>query len=83
MIGRSIWSRRINRGYLRGPKRGLCFQRHYETASFSFRPNYDVNPDGQRFLMIRGSEQETAATQLNVVLSWSDELRRLAPVGKP
>jgi hypothetical protein len=83
MIGRFHLESAHSRGYLRGPKRGLRFQRHYETASFSLRPNYDVNPDGQRFLMIRGSEQETAATQLNVVLSWSDELRRLAPVGKP
>ena len=60
----------------------MCFQRHYETASFSFRPNYDVSPDGQRFLMVKAGEQESAATQLNVVLNWSDELRRLAPAGK-
>jgi hypothetical protein len=45
--------------------------------------NYDVSTDGQRFLMIKASEQESAATQLNVVLNWSDELRRLAPAGNP
>jgi hypothetical protein len=33
--------------------------------------------------MVKASEQESAATQLNVVVNWSDELRRLAPVGKP
>jgi hypothetical protein len=44
--------------------------------------NYDVSPDGQRFLMIKPSEQESAATQVNVVLNWSDELRRLVPTGK-
>jgi len=32
-----------------------------------------VSPDGQRFLMIKASEQESAATQVNVVLNWSDE----------
>jgi Tol biopolymer transport system component len=54
----------------------LLFEAHYETG-------YDVSPDGQRFLMIKASEQESAATQVNVVLNWSDELRRLAPPGKP
>jgi serine/threonine-protein kinase len=61
----------------------LLFERHYETSPQSFLANYDVSPDGQRFLMIKASEQESAATQLNVVLNWSDELRRLVPAGKP
>jgi len=62
----------------------LLFEGHYERGilSFSFEPNYDVSPDGQQFLMIKASEQESVATQLNVVLNWSDEVRRLAPVGK-
>jgi Tol biopolymer transport system component len=61
----------------------LLFEGHYETGLSPFESNYDVGPDGQRFLMIKASEQESAATQLNVVLNWSDELRRLAPAGKP
>ena len=62
----------------------LLFEGHYETGlGFAAVANYDVSPDGQRFLMIKASEQESAATQLNVVLNWSDELRRLAPAGKP
>jgi len=61
----------------------LLFEGHYETSIYPYEPNYDVSPDGQRFLMIKASEQESAATQLNVVLNWSDELRRLAPAGKP
>jgi Tol biopolymer transport system component len=61
----------------------LLFEAHYETSYPSLERDYDVSPDGQRFLMIKGSEQESAATQLNVVLNWSDELRRLAPAGKP
>jgi serine/threonine-protein kinase len=61
----------------------LLFEAHYETGFSPFEPDYDVSPDGQRFLMVKGSEQESAATELNVVLNWSDELRRLAPAGKP
>ena len=61
----------------------LLFEGHYETGLFAFEPDYDVSPDGQRFLMIKAGEQESAATQLNVVLNWSDELRRLAPAAKP
>jgi eukaryotic-like serine/threonine-protein kinase len=61
----------------------LLFEGHYETSMYAFEPNYDVSPDGQRFLMIKASEQESAPTQLNVVLNWSEELRRLAPAGKP
>jgi Tol biopolymer transport system component/predicted Ser/Thr protein kinase len=62
----------------------LLFEGHYERGFFSasFQPNYDVSPDGQRFLMIKASEQESAVTQVNVVLNWSDEVRRLAPAGK-
>jgi eukaryotic-like serine/threonine-protein kinase len=45
-------------------------------------PNYDVSPDGQRFLMVKGGEQGAAApTQINVVLNWSEELKRRVPSG--
>ena len=61
----------------------LLFEGHYETGFGAFERDYDVSPDGQKFLMIKAGEQELAPTQLNVVLNWSDELRRLAPAGKP
>jgi hypothetical protein len=61
----------------------LLFEGQYEIAIFPFERDYDVSPDVQRFLMIKPSEQESAATQLNVVLNWSEELRRLAPAGRP
>jgi Tol biopolymer transport system component len=45
--------------------------------------NYDVSPDGQRFLMIKPSEQAQAApTQINVVLNWFEELKRRVPTEK-
>ncbi len=43
--------------------------------------NYDVSPDGQRFLMLKGSEQAQALTQINVVLNWFEELKRRVPSG--
>jgi serine/threonine protein kinase/dipeptidyl aminopeptidase/acylaminoacyl peptidase len=44
--------------------------------------NWDVSPDGQRFLMIKPVEQQQAATQINVVLNWFEELKQKVPVGK-
>ena len=38
--------------------------------------NYDVDAQG-RFLMIREAEQ--GANQINVVLNWFEELKRLVP----
>jgi hypothetical protein len=46
----------------------------------SGRANYDVSPDNERFLMVEAVGQQTPATQLNVVLEWFTELKRLAPV---
>jgi len=37
--------------------------------------NYDVTPDGQRFLMIK--HDEIAPTQINVILNWTEELKRI------
>jgi eukaryotic-like serine/threonine-protein kinase len=39
--------------------------------------NYDVTPDGKRFLMIKDDDQDRAASkQFVVVLGWGDELSR-------
>ena len=40
--------------------------------------NYDVSPDGQRFLMIKAEEEEGLG-QIHVVLNWFEELKRLGP----
>jgi eukaryotic-like serine/threonine-protein kinase len=47
-------------------------------------PNYDVSPDGQRFLMLKPDEQtsSSAATQIVVVQNWFEELKRRVPTGK-
>ncbi len=58
------------------------FEGRYERTSYNFLPNYDVSPDGQRFLMIKGNEQNSMATQINVVLNWFEELKGRVPKGK-
>ena len=40
---------------------------------------YDVSADGQRFLMVKDVDEASAATQINVVLNWFEELKRRVP----
>jgi serine/threonine-protein kinase len=44
-------------------------------------PYYDISPDGQRFLMVKANEQSQAAAQINVVLNFTEELKRRVPAG--
>ncbi|MGB2888252.1 MAG: protein kinase [Candidatus Acidiferrales bacterium] len=60
----------------------MLFEGRYEPTPFPI-DNYDVSHDGQRFLMLKPSEQAQAApTQINVVLNWFEELKRRVPTGK-
>jgi eukaryotic-like serine/threonine-protein kinase len=60
----------------------LLFQGTYLTTPLT-SPNYDVSPDGQRFLMLKASDQtQLAPTQINVVLNWFEELKQKVPTGK-
>ena len=59
----------------------VLFEGPYLPTRLTF-PNYDVAPDGQRFLMLKPVEQaETAPTQINIVLNWFEELKRRVPTG--
>jgi hypothetical protein len=53
----------------------------YVTGSGTLLRNYDVSPDGQRFLMINapGTDADAAPPALIVVQHWDEELKRLAP----
>jgi len=42
------------------------------------RANYDVSPDGQRFVLVGLGDSEQPA-QINIVLDWFNELKRLVP----
>ena len=60
----------------------LLFEGRQFSFSAGFGANYDVTSDGQRFVMMQASEQQQeAATQINVVLNWFEELKRRVPTG--
>ena len=59
----------------------MLFEGRYLTTNAAL-PFYAVTSDGQRFLMVKTSEQQLAATQINVVLNWFEELKRRAPTEK-
>jgi Tol biopolymer transport system component len=55
------------------------FEGHYLPNDGYARPNYDVSSDGQHFLMVKPVGQPGRATQIEVVLNWTEELKRLVP----
>ncbi|HEV2349499.1 MAG TPA: protein kinase [Terriglobia bacterium] len=63
-------------------KPAVLFKGNFEPGLYASSADYDVSPDGQRFLMVGSGEKDTVPTQVNMVLNWSEELRRLAPKGK-
>ena len=52
----------------------------FDLSGYHFDPGgaYTVAPDGERFLMIKRSE-ETSTTELILVQNWVEELKRLVP----
>ncbi len=49
----------------------------YEVGEFHIFRNYDIKSDGKRFVMTQRGQQSTR--QLNLVLNWFEELKRLFP----
>jgi serine/threonine-protein kinase len=60
----------------------MLFERAYASLNVGV-PNYDVSPDGQRFLMIKDIDEEenAPARQVNVILNFTEELKRRLPGG--
>jgi serine/threonine-protein kinase len=52
----------------------LVFEGPFRALGGSFWSNYDVTPDGQRFLMIETAEERSA--RINLVLNWIDGLKQ-------
>ncbi|HEX7668950.1 MAG TPA: hypothetical protein VF395_05180 [Polyangiaceae bacterium] len=52
------------------------FDLRYAFGANQSMADYDVSPDGRRFVMIK---DESGANRLNVVLNWFDELTRRVP----
>jgi Tol biopolymer transport system component len=67
-------------GFAPGKPRMLFEGPYMPTMQGKTLANYDVSPDGQRFLMLTAPEQ--APTQINVVLNWFEELKQMVPTGK-
>jgi serine/threonine-protein kinase len=53
----------------------------FEVESVASTAGFDVTRDGQHFLMLQATEGQ-AATQVNVVLNWFEELKRRVKPGK-
>ncbi|MGE3844796.1 MAG: protein kinase, partial [Vicinamibacterales bacterium] len=43
--------------------------------------NYDVSPDGKKFLMIKATAETASLKQINLVVNWFEELKRRVPTG--
>jgi len=55
----------------------VLFEEQFYTGMYR---SYDVSRDGQRFLMVKETEEQSSANQLIVVHNWFEELKRLVPV---
>jgi Tol biopolymer transport system component len=51
--------------------------RYVSTRFLAGYQYYDISPEGQRFLMIKAVGQ---SAQINVILNWFEELKRLVPI---
>ena len=63
-------------------KPAVLFEGRYDVDPFnSDATNYDVTSDGQRFVMVRpAADPARSLLQLNVVVNWYEELKRMAPL---
>ena len=68
----------INQPAFKAGKPRLLFEGRYE--NLSWEANYDVSPDGQKFLMLK-SLDDTPPNQINIVLNWYEELKHRAGSG--
>ena len=59
----------------------LLFEGTFQMNNF-FNAEYDVTPDGQRFVMVEGTQDSPAPTQIHVVLNWFEELKQRVPTGQ-
>ena len=44
--------------------------------------DYDVHPDGKRFLMLKPAATTTDSSELHIILNWFEDLRRKVPLEK-
>ena len=60
----------------------VLFEGSYSYGRLDKTPQYDVSPDDQQFVMVKASSDagEKPLTQINVILNWTEELKRLVPI---
>ena len=54
----------------------VLFEQRYAFGTAQTLANYDVSPDGQRFVMVK---DDSVSGRINLVLNWFEELKRLVP----
>ena len=54
----------------------------FENSSYGSLGDYDVAPDGKHFVMITQEDVNATPNELNVVVNWTEELKRRAPAEK-
>ncbi len=59
----------------------VLFEGNYERG-LATRPDYDISPDGEKFVAVQSAGQSSEPKQLSVVENWLDELKRRAPAGQ-
>jgi len=66
----------VGPSFTAGPPRVL-FRGRYASTDLAA---YDVSSDGQRFLMVRPSDDELRPADVSIAENWLAELKRLSPV---
>jgi len=54
-----------------------------DTYHSSYGYNWDISPDGKRFLMLKGTNSASASPilqRINIVVNWAEELKQRVPV---
>jgi hypothetical protein len=59
----------------------MLFEGTFETSTV-LRTQYDVTPDGQRFVMVQQGAGDAGVSQIHVVLNWFEELKRSVPAAR-
>jgi serine/threonine-protein kinase len=57
----------------------ILFEANFAEGTFFNYPNFDISPDGKRFVMIKPDPDWGVATEINLVFNWFEELERLLP----
>jgi Tol biopolymer transport system component len=56
----------------------VLFENSRLVSGWPWGRNYDISPDGKRFLMITSPPPPAPPTEYHVILNWAQELKRLA-----